>query len=87
MLIEKVAGTTPITDSTKLWLSTVVWNGTDTLIGTPLDRRVIGGSVMKLQRWVTAGRPDASVVVPGAIGYNIDVNRGEYWDGSTWRQF
>ena len=86
MLIEKVAGTSPITDTTKLWLSTVVWNGTDTLVGTPLDRRVIGGSVIKLQRWVTAGRPDSSIVVLGMLGYNVDedVNKIEYWNGSTW---
>lgn len=83
---DKIQGGTPITDPTKLWLATVVFDGVDDLVGSALDRRHIGGTVNELQRWTTAGRPDVSVVLTGQFGYNVDINRPEYFNGSTWVQ-
>ncbi len=84
--VDKIQGGTPITDPTKLWLATVVYDGIDALVGSTLDRRPIGGTVNKLQRWTSAGRPDASIVVTGQFGYNVDLNQPEYFNGSSWVQ-
>lgn len=84
--IDFIAGTSPITSATKIWLATVAWDGVNTIIGTPLDRRRIGGSTNRLQIWTTAGRPDSSVVLLGQVGFNKDNSKLEYWNGSTWVQ-
>lgn len=84
--IDYIAGTAAVTSVTKIWLATVAWDGVNTIIGTPIDRRRIGGSVNRMQTWKTSGRPDSSVVFIGMFGFNIDNSKLEYWNGTTWIQ-
>ncbi len=81
-LIEKIQGNSPITDPTKFWLATLVWDGAGDIVSVPLDRRRLGGRPNELQRWVTAGRPNDPM--PGQMGYNIDTNTPEYYNGVSW---
>lgn len=79
------------TDPTKIWLCTVIY----TFVGTgptdhntltpnpPIDRRRIGSSTEKYQRWVTTARPNNPL--PGEYGFNMDINAPEYFDGIAWQ--
>jgi microcystin-dependent protein len=74
-------------DVTKLWLCTVDW----TLNFAPgynhisnfIDRRRIGSTTDKYQRWVTSARPPNPLY--GEYGYNMTINAPEYFDGTTWQ--
>jgi microcystin-dependent protein len=75
-------------DNTKLWLCTVTW----TFVGTGpsdhnalsalIERRRIGSTIDKYQRWVTTARPP--VPLPGEYGFNLDINAPEFFDGTSW---
>lgn len=70
-------------DTTKLWLATISWNsGTLDLTGF-IDRRRFG-TVQRLTRWYTAGRPQGGEALIGSFGYNLDLNKLEYYNGTTW---
>lgn len=81
-LAEKIQGSAAIADPTKLWLATAIWDGAGDIVSVPLDRRRMGGKTNEYQRWVTAGRPNNPM--PGQYGYNMDLSKVEYFNGSTW---
>lgn len=83
-LITRIQGASPITSPTQFWLATLVWDGAGNIVSVPLDRRRLGGRPNELQRWVTAGRPNDPI--PGQQGYNLDVNKLEYYNGTSWTQ-
>lgn len=80
--ILRIQGASPITSATQYWLATLVWNGTGDIVSVPLDRRRLGGRTNEFQRWVTAGRPNTPM--PSQYGYNLDLNKLEYYNGTTW---
>ena len=83
LVLPPIAGTATPINLNYLWLATVAWDSSSsTIIGTPLDRRRIGGTVNKLQRWSTAGRPNPAIA--SHFGYNVDTNKLEYYNGSSW---
>jgi len=82
-ILPPIAGTSKPTNVNYLWLATVSWDLSSTsIIGSPIDRRKIGGTVNKLQRWEAGGRP--SPAQKGHFGYNVDINQLEYYNGSSW---
>jgi microcystin-dependent protein len=76
-------------DNTKLWLCTVTW----TFVGTGpsdhnalsalIERRRIGSTTEKYQRWKTTARPP--IPIAGEYGFNLDVNAPEFFDGVAWQ--
>lgn len=74
-----------IGDNTKLLLATVSWNsGTLDLTGFSDKRRF--GTTYRLTRWYTSGRPAGGELLVGTMGYNLDVNKIEYYNGTVWVQ-
>jgi len=77
------------TDVTKFWLCTVTYTfvglgPTDhNALSNLIERRRIGSTVEKYQRWATTARPP--VPLPGEYGFNIDINAPEWFDGSGWQ--
>ena len=77
-------------DVTKLWLCTVTYTFvghgvTDhNALSSLIEKRRIGSTVEKFQRWVTAARPTNPIL--GEYGYNLTLSYFEYWDGTAWRQ-
>lgn len=72
-------------DTTKLWLATVSWDSGTLSLTSFIDRRRFG-TLQRLTRWYTAGRPQGGELLLGSFGYNLDVNKLEYYNGTTWIQ-
>lgn len=76
-------------DVTKLWLCTVTYTyvgsgpSDHNSLSALMDRRRIGSTVEKYQRWVTTARPP--VPLPGEYGFNMTINSPEYFDGTVWQ--
>lgn len=76
--------TSPVVDdTTKLWLATVSWNASTLDLTGFSDRRRFG-TTQRLARWYTVGRPQSGQVVAGSFGYNLDTNKLEYYNGTSW---
>jgi microcystin-dependent protein len=77
------------TDATKIWLCTVTYTyvgsgpSVHNSLSSLIERRRIGSSTEKYQRWVTTARP--SNPVPGEYGFNMDISAPEYYDGVAWQ--
>jgi hypothetical protein len=72
-------------DSTKLWLSDVLWNAGTLDITSTIDHRRFG-TIQRLARWYTAGRPQGSEIIRGSFGYNLTLDKLEYYNGVSWVQ-
>ncbi len=76
-------------DVTKFWLCTVSYSYVGTgpadhnELSNLIERRRIGSTVEKYQRWPTTARPP--VPLPGEYGFNIDINAPEWYDGTAWQ--
>lgn len=83
LLLPPIVGTAIPTNPDYLWLARVAWdNGSSTITGIPQDKRRIGGTVNKLQRWSTDGRPTPPIA--SHFGYNVDTDKIEYYNGTAW---
>jgi hypothetical protein len=69
-------------DTTKLHLASVTWNGAGDLT-FPVEKRRFG-TTNRLQRWVTDARPPNPIA--GQFGYNMTTNKLEYYNNTTWIQ-
>jgi microcystin-dependent protein len=71
-------------DATKLWLCTVTYTYVGILghnaLSALVERRRIGSTTERYQRWVTTARPPNPI--PGEYGFNLDINSPEYYDGA-----
>jgi len=88
--VAKVFGVTTgsiATDATKLWLCTVDYTYVGVLghnaLSNLVERRRIGSTTERYQRWVTTARPPNPI--PGEYGFNLDINAPEYFDGLAWQ--
>lgn len=76
-------------DVTKLWLATVTYTfvghgvSDHNALSSLIERRRIGSTVEKYQRWKTTARPP--VPVNGEFGFNMDLNAPEWFDGTVWQ--
>lgn len=74
-------------DPTRLWLCTVDYNYVGILghnaLSNLIERRRIGATSERQQRWVTTARPPNPM--PGEFGYNLDINAPEWFDGIAWQ--
>lgn len=74
-------------DATRLWLCTVDYTYVGVLghnaLSNKIERRRIGGTSERQQRWVTTARPPNPM--PGEYGYNLDINAPEWYDGTAWQ--
>jgi microcystin-dependent protein len=76
-------------DATKLWLSTVTYTfvghgvSDHNALSSLIEKRRIGSTVEKYQRWKTTARP--SIPIAGEFGFNVDTNSPEFFDGTTWQ--
>jgi microcystin-dependent protein len=90
--VTKVFGVTTgsiDSDTTKLWLSTVTYTfvghgvSDHNALSNLIEKRRIGSTVEKYQRWKTTARP--SIPIVGEFGFNVDTNSPEFFDGTTWQ--
>lgn len=74
-------------DPTKLWLCTVDYIYVGVLghnaLSNKIERRRIGATTERYQRWVTTARPPNPM--PGEYGFNLDINAPEWFDGTSWQ--
>lgn len=88
--ITKTFGSTTASvafDPTRLWLCSVDYTYVGVLghnaLSNKIERRRIGATTERYQRWVTTARPPNPM--PGEYGFNLDVNVPEWFDGTAWQ--
>lgn len=75
-----------VTDSTHLVVvsTTGLIVGNHNSLSSLVDKRIIGSTLEKFQRWHTTSRQPAPIA--GQFGFNLTTNLFEYWDGLAWQQ-